>query len=131
MAPYKNNTTPCLLAPLFLTEFVPRHGGPDVAQDDATSLGAVSCTYDAKCPGAVVWVHFCNCFPHGSICKILTKKGPKCKNFTSLIGSFLTGGDRGCPVLFRVRRRAGRAVGRGCGGSVLCGGLDTSYSNFS
>jgi hypothetical protein len=44
MAPYKNRTTPCLLAPTFLTEFVPHHGGSDVAQDSATSLGAVPCT---------------------------------------------------------------------------------------
>jgi hypothetical protein len=41
LALYKNRTTPCVLAPSFLIEFVPATGEPDVAQDGATSLGAV------------------------------------------------------------------------------------------
>jgi hypothetical protein len=45
------------------------------------ACGAVLCTYGAKNLGVAPWVHFCNCFPQGSTCIILTEKGPKCKNF--------------------------------------------------
>jgi hypothetical protein len=83
MAPYKTSTAPCLLASLFLTEFVPRHGGPDVAQDGVTSLGVVPCTYDAKGSDTLVWVHFCNYFPQRSICKTLTKKTKMQKIYVS------------------------------------------------
>jgi hypothetical protein len=62
-----------------LTGFLPRLSGADVSQDGASDLGVVLCTYDAKAFGAVLWVYFCNCFPQGSLCKILTEKGSKLK----------------------------------------------------
>jgi hypothetical protein len=46
---------------------------------NANLCGTVLCTYGAKELDAVHWVHFCNCFPQGSICKTLTKKGPNAK----------------------------------------------------
>jgi hypothetical protein len=85
--PYKNRTAPCLLAPSFLIEFVPRHGEPDVAQDGATSIGVISCTYGTKVPSDVFWVHFCNCFPRCLYVKFLKKD----QNEKKLLFSFSPG----------------------------------------
>jgi hypothetical protein len=63
----------------FATNF-PRHGGSDVAGNDAKECGAVPSNNGAKTHDAVLWVHFCNCFRQGSIRKNLSKKDQFAKN---------------------------------------------------
>jgi hypothetical protein len=82
MAPCLHATAPWLLASSALTGFSPRHGGADVSSYGTRPCGAVLSTYGAKGLSAVHWVHFWDSFPEGSICKNLTKKGPKSNEFT-------------------------------------------------
>jgi hypothetical protein len=82
MASCVNTTSPPLLAPFIFYRIFPCHEGIWRGRNSAKICGAVLCNYDANGYGAELWVHICNCFPQGSICKILTEKVLKCKNFT-------------------------------------------------